>query len=114
MASASAGDFGQHLSRLFGAANSSVGLTDGDLLERFANIRRVGDVAEAAFETLLARHGAMVLTVCRQVLGDPHEAEDAFQATFLVLVRRARSVPSARTGRPLGGPGCTGSPTASP
>ena len=48
--------------------------------------------AEAAFETILARHGAMVLTVCRQVLGDAHAAEDAFQATFLVLLRRAGSL----------------------
>ncbi len=89
MASASAGDFGRHLSRLFGAG-SAVGLTDGDLLERFAHRR--DEAAEAAFETLLARHGAMVLTVCRQVLGDSHSAEDAFQATFLVVVRRARSL----------------------
>ena len=89
MASASAGDFGRHLGRLFGAG-SAVGLTDGELLERFAHRR--DEAAEAAFETLLARHGAMVLTVCRQVLGDPHAAEDAFQATFLVVVRRAGSL----------------------
>jgi RNA polymerase sigma factor (sigma-70 family) len=89
MASASVGDLGRHLGRLFGAG-SAVGLSDGELLERFA--RRRDEAAEAAFETLLARHGAMVLTVCRQVLGDPHSAEDAFQATFLVLVRRAAAL----------------------
>ena len=89
MASLFAGDFGRHLSRLFGAG-SAVGLTDGELLERFAHRR--DEAAEAAFETLLARHGAMVLTVCRQVLGDAHAAEDAFQATFLVVVRRAGSL----------------------
>ena len=70
--------------------SSSVGLTDRELLERFAHRR--DDAAEAAFETLLTRHGAMVLTVCRQVLGDSHAAEDAFQATFLVVVRRAGSL----------------------
>ncbi len=89
MASASAGDFGRHLSQLFGVG-SAVGLTDGELLQRFAHKRDAA--AEAAFETLLARHGAMVLTVCRQILGDAHAAEDAFQATFLVVVRRASSL----------------------
>jgi RNA polymerase sigma factor (sigma-70 family) len=89
MASASAGDLGRHLGRLFGAG-SAVGLTDGELLERFA--RRRDEAASAAFETILARHGSMVLTVCRQVLGDAHAAEDAFQTAFLVLVRRAASL----------------------
>ncbi len=89
MISASAGDVGRQLGRLFGAG-SAVGLTDGELIQRFAN--RQDESAEAAFETILARHGAMVLSVCRQVLGDLHAAEDAFQATFLVLVRRAGSL----------------------
>src|SRR6476619_3590762 len=44
---------------------------------------------EAAFEALVARHGPMVLGVCRQFLRDPNDVEDAFQATFLVLVRKA-------------------------
>jgi RNA polymerase sigma factor (sigma-70 family) len=61
--------------------------SDGQLVERFA---RQGD--EAAFTALLARHGPMVLGVCRRVLGDPHDAEDAFQATFLVLAHKARSI----------------------
>src|SRR5262245_61716241 len=63
-------------------------LTDGQLLERFATER--GEAAELAFAALVERHGPMVLRVCRGVLGDAHEAQDAFQATFLVLVKRAR------------------------
>ena len=59
-------------------------MTEGELLERFA---RGHD--EAAFEALIARHGPMVLGVCRQLLRDPNDVDDAFQATFLVLVRKA-------------------------
>lgn len=66
---------------------SSGGPTDGQLLERY-----VGQGDEAAFELLLWRHGAMVLNVCRRILYDEHDAEDAFQATFLAFVRKARSI----------------------
>src|SRR5262245_61038256 len=66
------------------------GLTDGQLLERFTAQR--GEAAEQAFAALVERHGPMVLRVCRSVLRDPHEAHDAFQATFLVLVRRSGSL----------------------
>jgi RNA polymerase sigma factor (sigma-70 family) len=66
------------------------GLTDRQLLERF-NARR-DRTGEAAFSALVMRHGPMVLTVCRQLLGDRHLAEDVFQAVFLVLARKARSI----------------------
>jgi RNA polymerase sigma factor (sigma-70 family) len=71
------------LERLF-HHGTTIGLTEGELLERF-----VGGHDEAAFEALIARHGPMVLGVCRQLLRDPNDVDDAFQATFLVLVRKA-------------------------
>ena len=66
------------------------GLTDGQLLERFLSGGRA--VAEAAFTLLVQRHGPMVLSVCQGVLGNRHDAEDVFQATFLVLARQAGSI----------------------
>lgn len=62
-------------------------LTDSHLLEQFVALGKQAD-----FATLLERHGAMVLGVCRQVLGHHQDAEDAFQVTFLVLARQAASV----------------------
>src|SRR5262249_58709171 len=67
--------------------SAAIGVADGEILERFVSRRD-----EAAFEEILARHGPLVFAVCRQLLRDPHDAEDAFQATFLVLARKAASL----------------------
>jgi RNA polymerase sigma factor (sigma-70 family) len=69
---------------------SVAGLSDRQLLERF-NARRDA-TGEVAFAALVTRYGPMVLHVCRHLLGDVHDAEDAFQAVFLVLARKARSI----------------------
>lgn len=73
----------QFLRRLI-AVRDADGTSDGKLVTRFARHRD-----ETAFAELLRRHGPMVLGVCRRVLGDSADADDAFQATFLVLVRKA-------------------------
>jgi RNA polymerase sigma factor (sigma-70 family) len=65
-------------------------LSDGELLDRFASSR--DGAVGASFAALVERHGPMVLRVCHQTLGNAHDAQDAFQATFLVLVRRAGSI----------------------
>jgi RNA polymerase sigma factor (sigma-70 family) len=76
----------REIHRLFDAGTVS-GLSDSQLLERFVTGRD-----EVAFATLVTRHGPMVNRVCREVLKDSHDAEDAFQATFLVLARKARTL----------------------
>ena len=72
------------------------GESDQRLLESFHGSRSPG--AERAFAGLVERHGPMVLGVCRRLLRDRHDADDAFQAVFLVLARRAGSIqrPSPR------------------
>src|SRR4051794_419582 len=69
-------------------------LSDAELLERFRTWRD-----QAAFELLLWRHGPMILGVCRRLLADAQEAEDAFQAVWLTFVRKALSL---RRGEALG------------
>src|SRR5262245_51362862 len=76
----------RQIDRLF-TDGAVTGLSDAQLLERFVGR---GDVT--AFEAIVARHGPMVLSVCRGILRDPNDAEDAFQAVFLVLIKKAGSI----------------------
>jgi RNA polymerase sigma factor (sigma-70 family) len=79
----------REIGTLFGAGTFA-GLGDGALLDRFVSAH--GEAAEAAFATLVERHGPMVLRVCKRVLKDHNDAEDAFQATFLALLRGAATI----------------------
>jgi RNA polymerase sigma factor (sigma-70 family) len=74
----------RHLRR---AAGEDGGVSDAQLLERFVRHRE-----ETAFELLVWRHERLVLAACRRILRDPHDADDAFQATFLALARQAGSI----------------------
>jgi DNA-directed RNA polymerase specialized sigma24 family protein len=71
----------------FSARKANEDPLDAELLRQFSARQD-----EAAFETLVRRHGPMVQGVCRRILGDAHDAEDAFQAVFLVLVRKSASI----------------------
>jgi len=86
MARSSLGDMLLFLRKTL-AVQEARDLTDGELLRRFVTASE-----DAAFAVLVHRHGPMVLSVCQRVLADAHAAEDAFQATFMVLVRRAKSI----------------------
>src|SRR6516165_11925603 len=86
MATSPMNEFLWHLRRT-AMRSDGAGMTDGELLDCFVTGRD-----EGAFAALVRRHAAMVWGVCRRVLPCHHEAEDAFQATFIVLVRKAASV----------------------
>jgi RNA polymerase sigma factor (sigma-70 family) len=77
---------GQQLRQMLGGEGVA-GLGDAELLQRFLSTRE-----EEAFAALVHRHGPLVLEVCRRILQNSHDAEDAFQATFLVLARRAAAI----------------------
>ena len=80
------------------------GATDAQLLQRFTLDRDA--TAELAFRELLERHAPMVIGVCRQIVRRQQDVDDAFQATFLVLVRKARSIQVARIARSMALQGC--------
>ena len=86
MATASLSKVLSHLRGIL-ARPDTEGQTDGELLERFLSRRE-----ESAFEGLLRRHGPMVLGVCRALLPNEADAEDGFQATFLIFAQKARSI----------------------
>ncbi len=90
MARGASGSVARQLGSLF-EGGSAAGLSDRQLLERYIAGGR-DPAGEAAFRALVGRHGPMVLGVCQQLLGDAQHAEDAFQAVFLVLAQKARSI----------------------
>jgi RNA polymerase sigma factor (sigma-70 family) len=94
MSEGEADTFLHHIRHLIGSAPGAA-LSDGELLEQFLSHRD-----ESAVEVLVHRYGPLVFGVCRRVLREPHAAEDVFQATFCVLIRKA---PVLDRGKPLGG-----------
>src|SRR5213083_2931373 len=98
MASTTAGALLNRLRNIL-VPHAGAAATDAWLLARFR-----ADREEGAFEALVRRHGPMVLGVCRRILRNEQDAEDAFQATFLVLVRKASAVaPAEKVGNWLYG-----------
>jgi hypothetical protein len=93
-----ASDLLRHL-RSLAVRPGTAGVPDGRLLADFVQRRD-----EAAFTELVRRHGPMVLAVCRSILANAHVAEDAFQATFLLLARKAATIrkPMGRSPNPAG------------
>jgi RNA polymerase sigma factor (sigma-70 family) len=90
MATSGTGEIIRHLRQMV-LRGDAADMTDDRLLEAFVSRRDA-----AAFESLVRRHGPMVLGVCRRLLRDPHDVDDAFQAAFLVLARKAASVSPRR------------------
>lgn len=86
MPSGELGSVLRHIRRAIGLGKAADS-PDRELLERFADRGE-----EAAFEALLRRHGPLVLGVCRRMLSNPHDVDDAFQATFFIFVRKARAI----------------------
>src|SRR5438105_2957622 len=86
MATSPASEVIRHLGRVV-LTRDSMRLTDGQLLRDYTGHRD-----SAAFAAIVRRHAPMVWGVCRRALDNHHDAEDAFQATFLVLVRKAASI----------------------
>jgi RNA polymerase sigma-70 factor (ECF subfamily) len=84
-----------HWLRNLYVAGAASPLQDAELLDRFRS--GTNGVSHEAFESLVLRHGPMVLSVCRKVVGDPNDVEDAFQATFFILATRARSIRTQRS-----------------
>jgi hypothetical protein len=90
MGAAQAGIVRRHLRDLVSADGTS-NLSDSDLLAHFLR-----DRDERAFTALVRRHGPLMLGVCRHVLRNPAEADDPFQATFLIRAQKALPLPAAR------------------
>ena len=93
MTRTTADPLGPHLEALWNTGTLT-GLRDEQLLARFQAAKDTA--AESAFRELMHRHGPMVMGVCRQILRRSHDADDAFQATFLVLVRKSGSIRAGR------------------
>ena len=89
MANGPAHAYTEQLQTLF-SVGTCAGLSDGELLDRFMSGR--DEAGELAFEALVTGHGPMVLRVCRNLLDDPQDVHDAFQAAFLVLARRGSAI----------------------
>jgi Sigma-70 region 2 len=98
MAHVRSGAVGEQLRTLW-SVGAVGGADDAALIARFTGRR--DEAAEVAFRVLVERHGPMVQRVCRQVIGDGHAAQDAAQAVFLVLARKAGLDPRRVVGRTL-------------
>ena len=92
MSSGAMGSAGGYLTTLFARGRSRIRVIRSCWGCSWLLAPRRDERAQLAFSVLVARHGGMVLRVCRKMVGDEHQAEDAFQATFLILASRARSI----------------------